>query len=57
MDTVRWDVLIPDEQWDNEARTDIDLEKSRDQTRDALRRCNEDPKKESRVMSYRNRLR
>ena len=27
MEIVRWDELISEEQWDNEARTDIDLKK------------------------------
>ena len=30
METVRWDELISDEQWNNDARSDIDLETSRD---------------------------
>ena len=29
METVRWDELIPDEQWVSEARSDIDFEKKR----------------------------
>ena len=29
METVRWDELIPDEQWDSEPRSDIDFEKKR----------------------------
>ena len=53
MAAVRWDELIPDEQWDNDARSDIDLEMSRDRlSRDALQRCNEDPNKESRVIRH-----
>ena len=51
MGTVRWDELISDEQWDNDARSDIDVEKYRDRlSKDAVRRCNEDPNKESRVI-------
>ena len=45
METVRWDELFSDEQWDNEARSVIDLEKRYQLSRDAVRRCNEDPKK------------
>ena len=53
METVRWDELISDEQWDNEPRIDIDLEKRRDQlSRDSVRRCKEDPNKESRVIPH-----
>ena len=53
METVRWDDLISDEQWDNDARSGIDSEKSRDRLRkDAVRRCNEDPNKESRVITH-----
>ena len=52
METVRWDELISDEQWDNDARSDIDLEKSRDRlSKDAVS-CNEDPNKESRVITH-----
>ena len=53
METVHWDELISDEQWDNDARSDIDLEKSTDQrSKDAVRRCNEDPNKESKVIAH-----
>ena len=53
METVRWDEVISDEQWHNEARSDIDLEKSRDQlSRNKVRWCNEDPNKKSRVISH-----
>ena len=39
METVRWDELITDEQWDNEARSAIEFEKSRDQlSKDARKR-------------------
>ena len=47
------DELISDEQWDKDAGSDTDLEKSRDRlSKDALRRCNEDPNKESRVITH-----
>ena len=53
METVHWDELVSEEQWDNKARRDIDLEISRDQlSKDAVRRCNADPNKESRVIPH-----
>ena len=53
METVRWEQLISDEQWDNEARSAIDLEMSRDRlSKDAVIRCNKDPIKESRVIPH-----
>ena len=53
METVRWDELISDEQSDSEARSAIDLEMSRDRlSKDAVRRCNKDPIKESRVIPH-----
>ena len=48
METVRWDELISDEQWDTEARSSVELEISRDRlSKDAVRRINADPDKES----------
>ena len=53
MKTVRWDELISDEQWDNDARSDIDLEMSGNRlSKDAVNRCNADPNKESRVIPH-----
>ena len=53
METVRWDELFSDEQRDNEARSDIELEISRDRlSKDAVRRCDADPDKESRVFPH-----
>ena len=53
METVRIDELISDEQCKNDARSDIDLEKSREQlSKDTVRRCNVDPNKESRVITH-----
>ena len=44
METVHWDELISDEQWDKEPRGDIEFEKQRDQlSKDARKCCNEDP--------------
>ena len=51
METVRWDDLTSEEQWDNEARSDIDLELSGDRlSKDAVQRCNADSNNESRVI-------
>ena len=51
METVRWDELISDEQWDTEARSDIGLEINRDRlSKDAVRRCDANPDKESRLI-------
>ena len=53
METVRWDELISDEQWDTEARSDIQLEISRDRlSKDAVRQCNAALDKESRVIPH-----
>ena len=53
METVRWDELITDEQWDSEARTDIEFKKCRDQlSRDARKCFNEDPDKEVRMIPH-----
>ena len=52
METVRWDELISEEQWDIEARV-IEIEISRIRlSNDAVRRCNADPDKELRVIPY-----
>ena len=53
METVRWGELIPDENWDNEGRSDTELELNRDRlSKDATKRKNEDPNKESRVIPH-----
>ena len=53
METIRWDELISEEQWDNDARSDIDLEMGRYRlSKDAVQRCNADPNKESRVIPH-----
>ena len=53
METVRWDEFISDEEWDNEAWSDIEFEKRRDQlSKDATKRCKEGPDKESRIVPY-----
>ena len=51
MDTIRWDELISDEQWNTEARSDIELEISRDRlSKDSVQGCNADSDKESRLI-------
>ena len=53
METVRLDELIPDEYWDNAARSDIEFKKSRDRLlKDARKHCNEHPDKNSCMISH-----
>ena len=53
METICWDKLISDEQWDTEARSDIELEISRYRlSKDAVQRCNADSDEESRVIPH-----
>ena len=51
--TVKWDKLISEENWDNKERSDTELELNRDRlSKDAGKRKNEDPKKESRMILH-----
>ena len=53
LETVRWDELISEENWDVETRSDTELEHNRDKlSKDAARRRNVDPEKESRMISH-----
>ena len=53
METKRWEEIITDEQWDNEARSDIEFEKSRDElSKDPGKRFNEDPNKKPRMILH-----
>ena len=53
METVRWEELISDENWDNEGRSDTEVELNKDRlSEDATKRKNEDPNKESRVIPH-----
>ena len=53
LETVRWEELISEENWDNEERSDTELELNRDRlSKDAGKRKNEDPNKESRVIPH-----
>ena len=52
LETVRWDELISEENWDVEARSETELEHNRDKlSKDAARRRNADSEKESRMIS------
>ena len=53
LETVRWEELLSEENWDVEARSDKELEHNRDKlSKDAVRRKNTDPEKESRVIPH-----
>ena len=53
LETVRWEELITEENWDNEERSDIEFDLNKEQlSRDAVKRKNEDPDKEPRVISH-----
>ena len=53
METVRWDELIPDDQREEENRSDVEFERQWDRiSKDARKRCNEDPNEELRTMPH-----
>ena len=53
LETVRWDELISEDNWDKEARSDIEWEHNRDRMRkDATRRGNVDPDRETQVIPH-----
>ena len=53
METVRWEELISEENWDVDARSDIELEHNRDKlSKDATRRKIIDQEKESRLITH-----
>ena len=53
LETVRWDELIADENWNNDGRSDTEIETNKDRlSKDGTKRKNEDPHKESRVIPY-----
>ena len=53
METVCWEELISEENWDVDARSDTELEHNRDKlSRVAARRRNADPEKESRLITH-----
>ena len=53
METVRWDELITDENWNNDERSDIEIEVKKNKLgKEAMKRQKEDPNKESRLISH-----
>ena len=53
METVRWEEPISEENWDLETRSDTKLEQNKDKlSKDAARRKNADPEKESKVIPH-----
>ena len=53
METVRWDELITDDNWNNDERSDIEIEVNKNKLgKDAMKRQKEDPNKESRLISH-----
>ena len=53
MEIVRWEELISEEKWDLETRSDTELEQNKDrQSKDAARRKNADPDKESKIIPH-----
>ena len=55
LETVRWEELIAEENWDVDARSNTELENNRDKlSKDATRRKNADPENESRLITHPN---
>ena len=53
MDTVRWEELISEDNWDREARSDVELEQIKNRlSKGAVRRSNADPDIESCVIPH-----
>ena len=53
LETVRWDQLITDENWNNDKRSDIEMEINKDKLgKEAMKRHKDDPNKESRLISH-----
>ena len=53
LETVRWDELITDENWNNDERSDIEIEVNKNKLgKEAMKRQKEDPNKESRLISH-----
>ena len=52
-ETMSWDELIPDEQWDEENWSDVVFERQLEKMiKDSRKRCNSDPHKEPRTMPH-----
>ena len=53
METVKWDQLITDENWNNDEQSDIEMEINKDKLgKEAMKRQRDDPNKESRLISH-----
>ena len=53
LEAVRWEELISEENWNVDSRSDTELENNRDKlSKDATRRKNNDPEKESRLITH-----
>ena len=53
LETVRWDQLITDKNWNNDERSDIEIEVNKDKLgKEAMKRQKEDPNKVSRLISH-----
>ena len=53
LENIRWDELITDDNWNNDERSDIEIEVNKNKLgKDAMKRQKEDPNKESRLISH-----
>ena len=53
LETVRWDELITDDNWNNDERSDIEIEVNKNKLgKEAMKRQKEDPNKKSRLISH-----
>ena len=53
LETVRWDQLITDENWNNDERSDIEMKVNKNKLgKEAMKRQKDDPNKESRLISH-----
>ena len=53
LETIRWDQLITDKNWNNDERSDIEIEVNKNKLgKEAMKRQKEDPNKESRLISH-----
>ena len=53
LETVRWDELITDDNWNNDERSDIEIEVNKNKLgKEAMKRQKEEPNKESRLISH-----
>ena len=52
LETVRWDQLITDENWNNDERSDIEIEVNKDKLGKEAMKRQKDPNKESRLISH-----